>query len=181
MRIEQSGVQILGYRSSRTKIEAEPKRFEAYLRKEGWESIVRLRAERGETDKPGIEAYSRNAKAVLMAGDGPAPGFERVLGFAFEIVPERNPYRLRPGDELPVRLLLNGAPLSGAPIAAMNAAAPEEKVTTRTDAHGRARFHLDRAGQWMIRAVHIMPAPVEVGTDWESLWASLTFELSSPQ
>jgi hypothetical protein len=31
---------------------------------------------------------------------------------------------------------------------------------------------------WMIKAVHMVPAPAGTGADWESVWASLTFESS---
>ena len=34
-----------------------------------------------------------------------------------------------------------------------------------------------RAGVWLVKAVHMAPAPAESGAEWESLWASLTFEV----
>jgi len=39
---------------------------------------------------------------------------------------------------------------------------------------------LDRPGLWLIKAVHMVPAPEGSGAEWESLWASLTFELPAP-
>jgi len=30
---------------------------------------------------------------------------------------------------------------------------------------------------WMIKAVHMIPAPAGIDADWSSFWASLTFEI----
>jgi hypothetical protein len=30
---------------------------------------------------------------------------------------------------------------------------------------------------WLIKAVHMVPAPDQTKADWASIWASLTFEL----
>ena len=57
---------------------------------------------------------------------------------------------------------------------------PDARVTARTDAQGRARLRLDRPGVWLVKAVHMIPAPAGAGADWESFWASLTFERPGP-
>ena len=38
-------------------------------------------------------------------------------------------------------------------------------------------FDLTPPGVWLVKAVHMVPAPAASGADWESLWASLTFEV----
>lgn len=50
--------------------------------------------------------------------------------------------------------------------------APRE--SHRTDEQGRAGFRLDCPGIWMIKCVHMPPADVKA--EWESFWATLTFE-----
>ena len=48
-----------------------------------------------------------------------------------------------------------------------------------TDAAGRALITLDNAGTWLIKGVHIIELPdTNEQADWESFWASLTFELA---
>ena len=32
-------------------------------------------------------------------------------------------------------------------------------------------------GLWLVKAVHMIPAPAGTGAQWTSFWASLTFEL----
>src|SRR5215471_13861805 len=81
------------------------------------------------------------------------------------------------GDELPVRLTYESLPLSGALVIAMNRLNPAEKVSARTDANGRVRMRLPSGGMWLIKAVHMIPAPEGTSADWASFWASLTFEL----
>jgi len=174
VRIEHPGLAIIGYRSRRTPIELEPEKFEKYLAEEGLERVSKARAERGETGKPGKEVYSRCAKSLVLAGGGPIAGFDRPLGFTLELVPEK--LVEKPG-ELPVRLLYDGRPLEGALVVAIHRDESEKKISSRTGRDGRARLLLARAGAWLVKAVHMVPAPKETGADWESLWASLTFEI----
>jgi len=61
----------------------------------------------------------------------------------------------------------------------MNRLNPAEKLSARTDADGRVRLRLRSDGMWMIKAVHMVPAPAGADGDWASYWASLTFELRS--
>jgi hypothetical protein len=38
------------------------------------------------------------------------------------------------------------------------------------------RFRLTEGGTWMVRAVHMIPAPAKTQADWVSYWASVTFD-----
>jgi uncharacterized GH25 family protein len=58
----------------------------------------------------------------------------------------------------------------------MNRLNPSEKLKARTDINGRVRFRLRPAGMWLVKAVHMVPAPGGTNADWTSFWASLTFE-----
>src|SRR5262249_11871728 len=101
------------------------------------------------------------------------------LGFTLELVAERNPYTLRPGEELPIRLTYQNRPLAGALVVAMNRLNPGEKLSARSDSEGRVRFRLRSSGMWMIKSVHMIPAQANTNAEWNSFWASLTFELPS--
>ena len=90
---------------------------------------------------------------------------------------ENNPYALAGGGDLPVRLLYEGKPLAGALVMALQRGRPGAVASVRSDSKGRATLKLDRPGLWLIKAVHMIPAPADAGADWESFWASLTFTL----
>ena len=67
--------------------------------------------------------------------------------------------------------------LAGALVDAMNRLNPAEKLSARTDKDGRARFKVRPGGMWLIKAVHMVPAPAGARAEWASFWASLTFEM----
>ena len=112
-----------------------------------------------------------------MAGKGGlATGFDRVVEMPVELVPERNPYELTPGGELPVRLLREGRPLEAALVVGYPEDKPEQAVRGRTDEKGRVGLKLKAPGAWLIKAVHVERIEDD-RADWQSWWASLTFEL----
>jgi uncharacterized GH25 family protein len=170
--------------------------FTAYLRAEGLDYALRQRQEADATTKPGREAYRRYAKALVLATRGTTAQtlesaadtvFRRVLGLPLELVPEQNPFRLRAGAALTVRVLRQGQPVPGAlvqiwdasPVAtAKNALAPPPAhFTTRTNAQGRVLLRLPGAGPYLLATVRIEPAPAALASraDWFSSWATLTF------
>ena len=166
------GLHWLVFDSNHASVEQTGPKFDAYLGEEGLERIRELRKGSG----PVKEIYSRCAKSLIRVGEGSA-GYDRELGLELELVPEKDPYALKPGEALPVRLLYRGKPLEGALVVGM--ASSDARISART-AGGRASLILDRPGLWLIKAVHMIPAPPGSGAEWESLWASLTFELPAP-
>jgi uncharacterized GH25 family protein len=182
VRITAPGLQVIGYRSHDYPVSIDAAKFEGYLKEEGLEEIAKIRATRGETQKPAREVFSRAAKALLDAGTpaGKAvKGFDRDLGFTLELLVDKNPYTAAPGSTVPFRLVYEGKPLPGALVQALSKSRPEKGVAARTDAKGRVALNLDASGLWLIKAVHMIPAPPGVDADWQSLWASLTFEIGS--
>lgn len=169
------GFATVVYESLPSEVELDGAKFEAYLKDEGLEAISRLRARRGDTAKPAKDAFIRCAKALVDTGGAGGPGFDRIAGLPLELVPDRDPCGLSSGGKLRVRLLYGGRPLPGALVVALNQADPSRSLQARTDALGRATLNLPRGGSWLIKAVHMIPAPPELQADWESYWASLTF------
>ncbi len=177
VRVEQPGLAWIAYRSRNSSVSLEAARFEEYLKEEGLESVVEARARRGESAKPSRELFSRSAKSLVAVGGTGASGWDRVLGLPLELVPEKNPYALKGGDELPVRILYDGKPLAGALVAALPYDEPEKKIAQRSDRNGRVSLRLPRDGVWLVKAVHMVPVTGDPNADWQSTWASLTFEV----
>lgn len=176
----EEGLYVAGYLNTPAPHHLPAGRFEAYLRAEGLERIAALRARRDESEAPGRERFYRCAKTLFAVGRGGGESFTRRLGLPLELVPEADPYRLAPGGTLPVRLWFRGEPLAGARVVARPRDGAGEPASARTDARGRAVFPLAQAGRWVVKAVHMAEAPPEAEVDWESWWASLTFQVPPP-
>ena len=180
-RAKAAGLLLVGYQSNAKPIEIEPAKFDSYLREEGLDAAAAERQRRGETGK-GREVYARCAKSlVVVQGETPLTaeqwtGWDRVLGLPLEIVPEANPCLLAKDAALGVRVLFQGKPLENALVGCMPRQDPSQEVRLRTDAEGRARFQPKLGGVHLLRTVHMIRAPDGADHDWESQWASLTFE-----
>lgn len=177
--LPEPGLYLLSYHSRPSGITLDANRFDAYLKEEGLDSIIKLRADRQQSARPGRERFVRCAKSLIVAGDGVADGFDKVLDLPLEVIPLRNPQLLRLGDILQVRILHEGKPLSNVLVHGRNATDPTHPVSTRTDAEGCVDIKLDRHGVWMISCVQMTEAEDDSDVDWLSFWASLTFEIES--
>ena len=154
--------------------------FDVYLAEAGIPAVLEARRAADELATPATERYAKHVKALLQVGTLRDSGFARRLDYPAEIVPLENPYALRPGDSLAVRCLVHGAPVADQVVLAgsrprRGAAPPEQRV--RTDANGIARLRLGDAGPAYVRFVHMRPARDRAGLDYESEWATLTFEV----
>jgi uncharacterized GH25 family protein len=182
VRLDDAGLHVVGYRSRRHALTLPAAKFEAYLADEGLEHVIAARAQAGASTKDGVEVYSRAVKSFVRVGDDttPATGFDHRFGFEFELVPERDPLALRPDDALGVRALLDGRPAVGVLVGVIRAGDAKETAFARTDVEGRAALPIDRDGRWLVHAVNMRAAPADVKADWESIWASLTFDVVAP-
>jgi uncharacterized GH25 family protein len=173
-----AGEHILTLRTVPNLIVLEAPQFLAYLKEEGLQQVIDWRAEHRESRKAGRERYSKYAKAIIL--NGQPDGFAmHEVGFAIEIVPESDPYRAKPGDRLPVRVIFKGRPAAGLQVEAAWAGNGAKRTTIagRTDADGRAVVALAGAGLWRLHALKMERCAEPEAADWESYWASLTFEV----
>lgn len=154
VRVDRAGTAVIGYRSTPYPHEVSRATFEKFLAEEGIEN-VRVTGARQK------EKYQRFAKAVVQIGDARTnvPSF----GFPFELVTD--------GDV--VRVLYQQKPLPNTLVAAISR--DGQRASARTDSNGNATLKLGK-GVWLIKSVHVLPAPKGAGYDWDSLWASVTLE-----
>lgn len=182
IRPDKPGLYVIGFRSKHAFIELPAAEFEEYLRYEGLDQVIAKRKERGESGAPGKEMYSRCAKSLLVVGDEQPKDADRALGFRLELIALKNPLSLKPGDQLPLQLLLDGKPCAGVMVKLKDPASTSEEAiaSARTDAEGKVSLKIDAAGLRLINAVQMIEAPKDNphGAQWESLWASMTFEIA---
>jgi uncharacterized GH25 family protein len=194
VRVESEGLFVLGYRSNHAFVELEAAKFESYLHENGLDSALALRTARGENTVRGREMYSRCCKTMIKVGKSDGSGFDSMLGYTLELLPEKNPFDLETVDKgqgetalepVPLRLFYEGKPLADTLVAALDLdrAQPkqdeprQEPITVRTDADGRAQIELPHGGRWLFAAVHMIHVDGNDKADWESFWASLTVEI----
>ena len=170
-RLAAPGGYVIAYRSNRAFTEMPAAKFDAYLADKGLEKIIELRSRRGVGEATVREAYSRNSKSLVRVGNA-GTVVDRRMGLRLELVAAP--------DLLSYQLLFEGRPLANALVAATRPGTTDGDLKARTDETGRARFQLQAPGMWRVAAVHMIKAPSGVDAEWESLWASLTFEIPSP-
>ncbi|MCX6621142.1 MAG: DUF4198 domain-containing protein [Acidobacteria bacterium] len=159
-------------------IELAPAKFTAYLKEEGLTDVIAWRARHAESARPGKERYSKYAKAILLSGA--TNGFAgHAVGSVLEILPEADPYTLNPGALLPVRVLFRGKPAGGLQLESSWASKAGRKTTVagRTGSDGRLKVLPPAAGLWRLHTIRMERCAEPAAADWESFWASLTFEL----
>lgn len=159
-------------------IEIQPNEASAYLKEEGLVEALDWRAKHGEGNKPSRERYSKYVKSLLLAG-APNDFYGTVAGLVIEIVPEKDPYLLEPGQSLPVRVLFRGTPAADLQMEAAWAGTHDKsvRIAGRTDREGRIVVPLPRAGIWRLHTIKMERCSDPKAADWESYWASLTFEI----
>lgn len=158
-------------------IKLDARKFTDYLAEEGLDSIIALREQAGEGGKEGRERYRRYLKALFQVGDQSDDIYNRVLGQRLEIIPQSNPYGMKPGDTLRVRIIFEGKPLAGAKVFAYNRSGDEvHEQAQRTTSDGMVAFKLDRPGEWLVRLVHMRRCVRDCAEiDWESFWGAYSF------
>lgn len=179
LRVDGEATAVIGYSSNGADITLPAGPFEDYLRLYGLDAIIAERDRHGERSKPGRERFFRYAKALLSGARGSSL-VTQPLGFTYEIVPDADP--TVSAGPLHGRVFYNGEALPGALIEALWRDDPRVRLKTRSDARGGFAFALPRSGVWLIKSVHMVRAGFFASADWDSLWASLTFNaaIASP-
>ncbi len=179
-----AGGAMLAFESGFTPIELPAAQFNAYLESEGLDGSLAARRRAGGA-APGRERYRRAAK-VWLAGHAVERATSPV-GLSLEIVPLSIP-----GSQaiLRAQVLWKGHPLPGSLVKAWRAplgsggavsdAATRDSTGVgwrgRTDPRGEVAVPVAQAGEWLLSVVHMEPCAERSEADWESTWASLTFE-----
>jgi uncharacterized GH25 family protein len=171
------GVYAAAVRTAPKLITLDAAAFNEYLVSDGLPHIYRLRAKEKTLDRPGRERYSKSPKVLIRVGDGGKGDPTRPVGLPLEIVPLRDPFGVKPGDALKVRVLFEGKPLAEANLGWAHPGGGELPAgTVRADERGEALVPVARAGLMTIRLTH-MTRPNAADYEWESFWTTLTFRV----
>jgi uncharacterized GH25 family protein len=173
------GTYVIGASTRPNVIALEAKDFNLYLRDDGIPDVLEARRKGGELDRPARERYSKHVKALIQVGNGRSDHFATELGYPAELVPLTNPYTLASGRTLQVRTLVDGQPAANQYVLYGGRTPNGEMIaqrTVRSDGTGVARITLRRRGVWYIKFINMVPVQSDT-VDYESKWATLTFEV----
>jgi len=152
--------------------------FNAYLKEDGIPDVLEARTRAGELNKSARERYQKHVKTLLQVGEVRSDAYASVLGYPAELMALSNPYAARVGETLAFRCLVDGKPAARQLVVAggEQGGKPIAERSARSDSDGVVRFTLDAAGKWYVKFIHMEPVSRD-SLDYESKWATLTFEL----
>jgi uncharacterized GH25 family protein len=180
LRAGAAGTYVVGASLSPREITLEAKEFNTYLADDGIPDILEARKRNGELGKPATERYAKHIKALVQVGSQRTGDFAAVLGYPAELVPLDNPYTLRARSTLRVRAMVDGKAVPNQLVVWGGRFRNEVRFaqrSVRTDADGVARISLRNAGQYYVKFIHMTPYQGPDKLDYESKWATLTFEV----
>ena len=130
----------------------------------GWKNLPRRKASRVVE---ALRSY-HYSKSIISWGES----FRLPLAAVkLDIVPLKNPFALKAGEGLPLKVYFNGSPLAGATIEG-----DHEKVAA-TDKDGAAKVTLKK-GRQLITVEHKEPIKGDPDADFISVTTTLTFEVT---
>lgn len=181
-----SGTYVAGISIVPNMIELSANEFNEYLEHDGVLDVLEDRRKRQELDLPAKEKYSKHVKAIFQVGEKTSNDFAKNLGYPVEFIPLMNPYTLNKDEIFRVKLLKNGKPLRNHLVYAGFMQVGHDhnsredhhhaEMELKTDSDGIASLQISQHGYWYIRTINMVRSN-ETGVDYESNWATLTFEV----
>ena len=158
---------------------SEAEKFRSFVTDKGYPQLIEEHADRGLPETGFRERYSRYAKSLIAVGSG--DGADEAVGMTTEIVALANPYTDDLSNGFPVSVLYRGEPRRNAQVDLFEKD-PDGGVTLtkyRTDGDGTAVLPVRSGYEYLVDAglLRALEPEDERSPVWESLWASLTFQV----
>jgi uncharacterized GH25 family protein len=173
-----TGTYVLGVSTKPRVLEMTGADFNAYLRGDGIPDELAARRAQNRLNDPAKERYQKHVKALVQVGATTTGAFSTVLGYPAELVPVENPYTLRVGSTLSVRVLVDGRPVANQFVQYGGLTPAGGRVAqrnVRADASGIVRVPLTRPGMYYVKFIAMARIANDPAADHESKWGSLTF------
>ncbi|MEM6700877.1 MAG: DUF4198 domain-containing protein, partial [Bacteroidota bacterium] len=164
----EAGTWVAGVSTRARNIEMDAEAFNGYLEHDGVLDMLIWREENDALEDDAVEKYSKHVKTVFQVGDTKTDDWKTELGYPIEFIPLSNPYELKIGAELPVKLLFQGEPLVNQLVYVGSNAAHDHShdhdhadgedhdhshgtTQLRTDTNGQLSMKITEAGEWYLR------------------------------
>ncbi len=174
-----AGTYVIGASTRPSVIALSADDFNLYLKDDGIPDVLEARKNTGELGKPARERYHKHVKAMVQVGTARSDHYATALGYPAEIVPMENPYAIASGATLRVKTLVDGKPSGNQLVVFGGVDAGDKNIepkSVRSDALGVAAIPLSTPGTWYIKFISMVKVQGD-SVDYESKWASLTFQV----
>jgi Domain of unknown function (DUF4198) len=175
-----AGTYVIGVSTRPSVIDLSADDFNLYLQDDGIPDVLEARRKAGELKKGAKERYHKHVKALVQVGNARSDLYATPMGYPAELIAMTNPYTLQKGATLRVKTLVDGKPagnqyvLYGGELP--NGAGAMAQKDTRSDAQGVASIPLTQAGVYYVKFINMTKVAKDT-VDYESKWATLTFEV----
>ena len=170
-----AGTYVAGISTLPRNIELTAEEFKEYLEHEGLDRVVNERTRKGISNRAVVEKYSKHVKALLQVGDKKTEHCYTEMSYPIEFIPLQNPFELAVGETIEFQLMYKGEPLANE-VVHFSSDNTSKVSASITDDDGEFTFEIDKTGKWYVATIHMVES-TEAGLDYESNWATLTFEV----
>jgi hypothetical protein len=178
VRVGAPGTYAIGVSTRPSIIELKADEFNTYLKDDGIPDVLAERRAKKELGKPARERYHKHVKTLIQVGDSLTNGYGTEFGYPAEIIPLNNPYSLKAGGTLRVRVKVSGKPVANQFVlfGGQTASGQIAPRSARTRPDGTLSIPLPTAGEWYVKFIHMTRVTGD-SVDYESRWATLTFAI----
>jgi uncharacterized GH25 family protein len=180
----------------------EAQRFNNYLEHDGVTGMLQQRKKNGTLGNDAKEEYAKHGKTIFQVGEKRSDDYKMELGYPIEFIPLENPYDKHTGDDLRVKLLVEGKPLADQSVYAHNVAGShshghneaaeshthdnagsedhnhDDGIQYTTDENGEFTVALNHDGVYYLRTIYMANINDKTDLTHRSKWATLTFEVA---
>jgi uncharacterized GH25 family protein len=171
-----AGTNLVAFNSTNSFIEIEAVKFNEYLAEDGLTNALEFRKQNKEMDSAGREQYQRCAKTLIQVGNKKDNTFSIPTAMKVDIIPLSNPYLIKSGDSLQVKIFFQNNPVSNSQINVWWRTNNQTKKSTLTsNENGEISFPVSATGKWMVSVVQMVRVQDDPKLQWQSYWGSLTW------
>jgi hypothetical protein len=183
--LQEEGTHMVIFNSNNSFISQDAAKFNDYLTEDGLDNVMNYRREHQEENKTSTEHYQRSVKTIVQVSGKLTDACTSATTLPLDIIPEENPYSIPVlnGKEglvkVRFRILFNKQPLYHALVKVWYHLPGNVLQTDTFRTNKRGWITADRhPGHYLVSCVHMEPTPADKEAEWQSYWASLSFEYS---
>jgi len=182
LKAKQNGLHVIVHQHPVTTLNYNSwEKFQRFADHKDFKNILARHQARGLSEEHFKEAYSRYSKSLIAVGDG--SGDDQQTGLEIELVALQNPYTSDSSKGLKVAGFYQGKVRPDAQIELFEKTPDGEVVVNlfRTDDQGEVVLPVKSNHSYLVDMVVLREPSSTLARDkkvvWETLWASLTFEM----